>query len=1089
MKRLTAILLCTLAYGAATAADGWDAPADQHVNALRRLPARATSYSYKTPQDALAGDRARSRMMPLDGVWKFRFAEDAAQSPEGFWQPGADLGNWDEIEVPSCWEMQGYGYPIYTNIPYPFEFRPPSITRDNPTGCYVRKFTVPRSWEGDRVVLHFGGVYSGYYVWVNGTRAGYAEDSCLPSEFDVTGLLRPGENTLAVKVFKWTDGSYLEDADHWRMAGIHREVYLAAKPDVAIGDFGVRTLLDGDMRDALLQIRPTIDLREGTPAAGWHLRAQLYAPDGTPEGREMGLPVEEILSEAYPQRDNVYFALMEQRIAAPEKWSAENPALYTLVLTLRNDDGQVAESRSCKVGFRDVRLRGREMLVNGVPVKLYGVNRHDHDQYTGKTVTREGMEQDVRLMKLLNFNSVRTSHYPNDPYFYELCDRYGLYVIDEANIESHGSGGKLSNDPEWAVPFLERVSRMVVRDRNHPSIVMWSLGNESGCGPAHAAAAGWAKDYDPTRLIHYEGAQGQPASPLYIPLRRTSAAVFTSAAPADGKPGTPQQPQDGGNPTDPAYVDIVSRMYPTVGELERMALNPRIDRPVLMCEYAHSMGNSTGGLNDYWTVIRSHEGLLGGHIWDWAEQGLVKKDTCQRTYWAYGGDFEPAGEHHDAAFCCNGIVNPDRTLKPAALECKYVFQPIGFTADDLAAGRVVVHNRNFFSPTDRYDFTWEISTDKGVLQRGSFDVPTTPAGKSAPATVGFRPFEPEPGAEYLLRVQAREKRATPYAGAGHIAAQEQFGLPFYKAPAHKPAAGRAAVSQDGERIVLSAAGVRAEIDRRSGYLVSYTVRGKALVCDTLRPNFWRASTDNDWRGWRVGQIAGCWKEMPGRIRTEGIRIDEAGGTVRVEKGVPDSVRLTLVYTLDGTGALAVAYDLQIAGQLPEPLRAGLRTRVPNTLERMAYFGKGPQENYSDRSCGALLGLYRGTPGDFMHDYITPQENGNRCAVRWLTLTEGNGHGIQIAGDSPLSMSVWDCTQEALDRARHVTEVERLPDALTVNIDCVQAGVGGTDTWSLNARPSEQYRLLAKRYAYKFTLLPCNNESEAIRNGRRLCNKR
>lgn len=325
MKRLTAILLCTLAYGAATAADGWDAPADQHVNALRRLPARATSYSYETPQDALEGDRAQSRMMLLDGVWKFRFAEDAARSPEGFWQPGADLGDWDEIEVPSCWEMQGYGYPIYTNIPYPFEFRPPSITRDNPTGCYVRKFTVPRSWEGDRVVLHFGGVYSGYYVWVNGTLAGYAEDSCLPSEFDVTGLLRPGENTLAVKVFKWTDGSYLEDADHWRMAGIHREVYLAAKPDVAIGDFGVRTLLDGDMRDALLQIRPTIDLREGTPAAGWHLRAQLYAPDGTPEGREMGLPVEEILSEAYPQRDNVYFALMEQRIAAPRKMERREP--------------------------------------------------------------------------------------------------------------------------------------------------------------------------------------------------------------------------------------------------------------------------------------------------------------------------------------------------------------------------------------------------------------------------------------------------------------------------------------------------------------------------------------------------------------------------------------------------------------------------------------------------------------------------------------------------------------------------------------------------------------------------------------------
>ena len=611
MKRLTAIFLCTLAYGAATAADGWDAPADQHVNTLHRLPARATSYSYKTPQDALAGDRARSRMMPLDGVWKIRFAEDAAQSPEGFWQPGADLGDWDEIEVPSCWEMQGYGYPIYTNVVYPFEFKPPYITRDNPTGCYVRTFSVPEAWSGNRVTLHFGGVYSGFYVWVNGALAGYAEDSCLPSEFDITGLLQPGENRLAVQVFKWTDGSYLEDADHWRMAGIHREVFLSAKPDSAIGDFGVRTIFDAGMRDALLLLRRAIDRREGASAAGRQPGARHYAPEGTPSGRELTLPVEEILAEAYPQRDNVYFALLEERITAPEKWSAENPALYTLVLTLRDAAGKLAEARSCKVGFRDVRLRGREMLVNGVPVKLCGVNRHDHDQYGGKTVSRESMEEDVRLMKRLNINSVRTSHYPNDPYFYELCDRYGLYVIDEANIESHGSGGKLSNDPEWAVPFLERVSRMVVRDRNHPSIVMWSLGNESGCGPAHAAAAVWAKDYDPTRLIHDEGAQGQPASPLYVPLRRTSAAVFTSAAPADGKPGTPQQPQDGGNPTDPAYVDIVSRMYPTVGELERMALNPRIDRPVLMCEYAHSMGNSTGGLNDYWTVIRSHEGLLG----------------------------------------------------------------------------------------------------------------------------------------------------------------------------------------------------------------------------------------------------------------------------------------------------------------------------------------------------------------------------------------------------------------------------------------------------------------------------------------------
>ena len=884
MNRLLAILLCGTTLCTAAAASERNAPADQFVNALRRLPARATSYSYSSEQDALAGDRTLSRIQSLDGVWKFRFAEDVSRSPADFWRPGADLTGWDEIPVPSCWEMQGYGYPIYTNVVYPFEFKPPYITRDNPTGCYVRTFSVPEAWSGNRVTLHFGGVYSGFYVWVNGALAGYAEDSCLPSEFDITGLLQPGENKLAVQVFKWTDGSYLEDADHWRMAGIHREVFLSAKPDAAIGDFGVRTIFDADMRDALLQIRPAIDLREGVSAAGWQLGARLYAPDGTPSGRELTLPVEEILAEAYPQRDNVYFALLEERIAAPEKWSAENPALYTLVLTLRDAAGKLAEARSCKVGFRDVRLRGREMLVNGVPVKLCGVNRHDHDQYGGKTVSRESMEEDVRLMKRLNINSVRTSHYPNDPYFYELCDRYGLYVVDEANIETHGKGGLLSNDPQWITPFLERVSRMVIRDRNHPSVIMWSLGNESGCGPAHAAAAGWAKDYDPTRLIHYEGAQGQPMHPLYVPLKRTSAAAFTSVMAADNQPaaGQVKKPRNGGNPTDPAYVDILSRMYPTAAQLEQMALNPMLDRPVMMCEYAHSMGNSTGGLNDYWKLIRTHAGLLGGHIWDWVEQGLVKKDAQGRTYWAYGGDFEPAGEHNDAAFCCNGIVNPDRTLKPAALECKYVFQPVEFTASDLAAGKIAVRNRNFFAGTERYDFTWEISTDKGVLQHGSFEVPPTAAGCRSEAAIAFRPFKPEPGAEYLLRVQAREKRRTPYAEAGYAAAEEQFALPVYKEPVRSAPKGRASVAQDDEFIVLSAAGSRTEIDRRSGYVASHSVRGRKLISAPLRPNFWRASTDNDWRGWRVGKIAGCWKEAPERLQTVSVGIDESAGSVTAD---------------------------------------------------------------------------------------------------------------------------------------------------------------------------------------------------------------
>ena len=912
MKRLTAILLCTLAYGAATAADGWDA--DQHVNALRRRPARATSYSYKTPQDALAGDRAQSRMMPLDGVWKFRFAEDAAQSPEGFWQPGADLGDWDEIEVPSCWEMQGYGYPIYTNIPYPFEFRPPSITRDNPTGCYVRKFTVPRSWEGDRVVLHFGGVYSGYYVWVNGTLAGYAEDSCLPSEFDVTGLLRPGENTLAVKVFKWTDGSYLEDADHWRMAGIHREVYLAAKPDVAIGDFGVRTLLDGDMRDALLQIRPTIDLREGTPAAGWHLRAQLYAPDGTPEGREMGLPVEEILSEAYPQRDNVYFALMEQRIAAPEKWSAENPALYTLVLTLRNDDGQVAESRSCKVGFRDVRLRGREMLVNGVPVKLYGVNRHDHDQYTGKTVTREGMEQDVRLMKLLNFNSVRTSHYPNDPYFYELCDRYGLYVIDEANIETHGmgyslqAGGSLGNNPLYLPAHLDRLKDMVERDKNHPSIITWSLGNEAGNGYCFYETYLWLKQRDPSRPVQYERAEHE------------------------------------------WNTDIVCPMYISPKGIEAYALNPKSHRPLILCEYAHAMGNSLGNFQDYWDIIEKYDLLQGGCIWDWVDQGLEKTNEKGEKFWAYGGDYGDTGTPSDGDFCINGIVYPDRKIKPQTIEMGKVYQNIKFKNFDRTKGTIDVQNEFFFTDLDKYDFAYAVKGNGKVLKTGKFAVSLRPRQKCTVVLNGL-PNMGKETVDYQIEFEARQKKAEPFLPKGYVVAREQISVKPAVKPVAKPDQGVVSQTDNGDETIFSGKNFSVTFDKNSGLITSYRYKGTEYILDGfgLRPAFWRAPLDNDY-GYNSPKLLGKWKEA--------TQQPPVARSFSVDKKENDNVRVVcrylypqtrseweISYTIFGNGVIKVDNTFEVSDpQAPMIPRVGLRMQLPDSFTRLEYYGRGPSSD-------------------------------------------------------------------------------------------------------------------------------------------------
>ena len=698
---------------------------DMHVNALGRLDQRATSYSYHSVADALSCDRELSDLVSLDGMWKFHFSPDVSLAPAGFEKFDFNVEGWNEIPVPSCWEREGYGYPIYTNIPYPFPYNPPYINRDNPVGCYVREFDLPDSWEDRNVRISFGGVYSGYYVYLNEKLLGYAEDSCLPSEFDVTDLVKKEGNRLAVKVYKWTDGSYLEDADHWRMAGIHREVLLTATPKVNIEDFAVRTPLDEDYKDAMLQIRPKIRLPKGQNVEDWKIEAQLYAPDGSEKAGRMSVPLSAILNEKYPQRDNVDFPLMQTEVENPAKWTAETPVLYTLVLSLIDNDGKLVEARSAKVGFREVEIRGNEFFVNGKKIIMIGVNRHDHNPKAGKTVSREDMIRDVELMKQFNFNSVRTSHYPNDPFFLDLCDKYGLYVIDEANIETHDVGGLISNEPEWMSAFSDRVTRMVLRDRNHPSIVMWSLGNESGMGPCHAAMAGWVHDADPTRYVHYEGAQDEPR--------------------------------------DPAYVDVVSRMYPTQKDLLAMASTPQAERPVLMCEYAHSMGNSLGGLVEYWNVIRNNPCMLGGFIWDWLDQGLEEKDAEGNLYWGYGGDYERPDDHNDGNFLINGLLNPDRTPKPAMWTCKYVFQPVEFSLED--GYTLCVKNRKFHTGTADYRFTWELEEEGKVIQKGELVVPEAAAGETVKVAVPVKDFRKKADKTYLLNVYAAEMNALLYADA------------------------------------------------------------------------------------------------------------------------------------------------------------------------------------------------------------------------------------------------------------------------------------------------------------------------------------
>ena len=1057
---------------------------NRYINGLNRLPAHATSYSYPDVSAALAGDRDASRIASLNGTWKFMFVPDIKQAPLEFWKEGYDVTSWNDIKVPSCWEMQGFGYAIYRNTQYPFPFNPPYISRDNPVGSYVRTFTVPSDWKGGRVILHFGGVYSGHQVWVNGKEIGYSEDSCLPSEFDITDVLKPGENTLAVRVFKWTDGSYLEDADHWRMAGIHREVMLMWRPDVAIYDFGVRTKLDAEYKDAQLWVRPVVDVHGDAAIKGWKVATTLYDASSAQVGETQEILVEDMLAEKYGQRDKVYYPLLQHDVENPLKWTAETPNLYTLVLSLLDENSNLVEARSCKVGFRDVKIVGQQFLINGTPIKFYGVNRHDHSQFGGKAVTREEMEADIRLMKQFNFNSVRTCHYPNDPYLYELCDKYGIYVMDEANIETHGVGGRITNDYTWVTAFLERGTRMVMRDRNHPSIVVWSLGNESGMGPNHAAMSGWIKDFEPTRPIHYEGAQSQPEHPLYKPAKRSSKVVFTSEMQKVEKTETPPaslpelKVKRSGNPTDAVYVDIISRMYPRIEVLEDMALDTIHKRPIYMCEYAHSMGNSTGSMKDYWDVIRKYDNLLGGHIWDWMDQGVAGVNEQGVKYWKYGGDFEPEGEGHDSNFLINGVVFPDGTPKPAMYTCKYVYQPVEFTMVDVQSYRIALKNRNFHMSTAPYIYSWEIKDEKGVVVNGEFSAPVLQPGETAEVVVPVKKFVCKPDMTYVLNVYACESKDQYYAAAGHVNSSEQFVIAQPK-PVFAEAKGKAPVMTDGEaQVVVTAGKYTVTFDKATGYLSGYHDGARQMVKAPFEPNFWRAELDNDWRGWKASTYLGDWKTAQAYLASGAAdtkveaSVDGLVAVVKVSKDIHDGkAALEMVYSVYPDGRVNVVYDLKIAESTLEPIRVGLQGQIARCCDSITYFGRGPQENYSDRCDGIFLGTWTSTVEDLMTQYVFPQENGNRTGVEWISMTDAKGKGVQIVGDQPLSVSVWNTAQDALNSAKHIGEAPVLEDSFVLNVDLVQNGVGGTDTWSSKARPYDKYRLLEKEYSYGFWIVP------------------
>jgi beta-galactosidase len=1040
----------------------WEVP---ECVGLGRLPPRASLAPYPDSAAALAGDRDASPYFArLDGRWRFRLVARPEAAPDDFAAPGFDDSGWDAIDVPGNWTMQGYDRPHYTNVTMPIFTDPPRVPADdNPTGLYRLRFAVPEAWAGRRVVLHFGGVESAWFVHVNGRFAGFSKGSRTPAEFDVTDLVAAGENVLAVRVIRWSDGSFLEDQDHWWMAGIYREVFLYSTAPVWLQDVFARTDLADDFRSATLRVAVRLGARAAWPE-GWTVSAQLHDARGRPVLRKA--PCAPVPHEGERMHRDGPLAALEAPVARPKLWSAETPVLYRLVVTLADAAGRTVEATGCRVGFRRVEVRDRQLLVNGRAVLLKGVNRHEHDDRRGKAVTRESMIADILLMKRFNINAVRTCHYPDDAAWYDLCDEYGIYLIDEANIESHHYYHHLCRDPRWTAAFVDRGMRMVERDKNHPSVIIWSLGNESGYGPNHDALAGCIRGRDPTRPLHYEGA--------------IRGAWWERRWVGDGAAETRRPPGW-------LATDIVCPMYPRVSSIVRWAKESRDPRPLIMCEYAHSMGNSTGNLKEYWDAIEGHDGLQGGFIWDWVDQGIARTDARGRTYWAYGGDF--GDEPNDANFCINGLIWPDRTPHPAMWDLKKVIQPVAVRASDLARGRLEVTNKHDFVDLAHLAGSWEVAVDGRVVQRGRLPRLRTAPGKRTAVRLPLERPTMQPGEEAFLTVRFALARAAPWAEAGHEVAWEQFALPW-KAAARRPAPprGEVEVAEEGGRIIVAGGRLRAVFDCEAGMLAALAWDGRETIASGPVLSVWRGPTDNDgiksqtgdpkkpltsWLNAGLNALARVTESV--RVRRIGAGAVEVTLRTRATGTNPKAAIVhTHVYTVTGAGDVVVRNTFAVDRRLPDLPRLGVVTLLPAGFEALEWFGRGPHENYCDRNTGAAVGLYRGTVAGQYVPYIMPQENGNKTEVRWMSVASESGLALLTAGLPLVEASVGHFTADDLYRALHTNELEPRPETIWT-LDLKQRGMGGMSCGPDTLPP---YLVPPGRYAFGYRLRPYRTEEES-----------
>ncbi len=1014
----------------------WEMP---QLTRLNKLPARASLIPFPTPAAALQqAPEASPWYHSLSGDWQFTLK----QRPEEVTEAALAAADWATVAVPGNWTMQGYGGPHYTNVQMPFPHEPPHVPADNPTGIYRRTFTLPPAWQERRIVLHFAGCEGALYVYLNGAPVGVSKDARTPAEFDITSQVhRDAENELLVVVVQWSDAAFIEDQDHWWQAGLMRDVFLYATGAPHLQDLFARGDLADDLVDGVLRVACKVGWA-GEIHRDCTVEVQLYAADGhplfdAPLAAQPGAVIPPYPWPTYPRNE----ARFEQTITAPQRWSAETPYLYTLVATLKTPQGE--ESVACRVGFRKVEVRDRQLLVNGKAVMIKGVNRHDHDDTAGKAVSRAVMESDIRLMKQFNINAVRTSHYPNDPYWLDLCDRYGLYVIDEANIEAHAFPFDMCNDPRYTDAFVERVQAMVERDKNHPSIILWSLGNESGYGANHDAAAGWVRGYDPTRPLHYEGAISR----------------WMGESWGGGQRAT----------------DIICPMYPEIADIIQWSQESQDWRPMILCEYSHAMGNSNGSLADYWAAFERYPGLQGGFIWEWIDHGIRQTTPDGRTYWAYGGDFDDVP--NDANFVTDGLVWPDRTPHPAMYEFKHLIQPVTVEPVDLASGCVRVVNKLDFIDLTWLRGEWTLTAEGIAVAHGALPLLAIAPGASLEVSLDL----PAPAAagERFLDFRFYQQAATPWAAAGHEVGWTQLALPAMADVAHpmRQPSGRAEVREDAISITLQAGQVRAIFDKHAGALTSFGAGRNWVLLGPLL-NIWRGATDND--GIKL-MLADQEKKPLFRWLEQGLNklqfmlrgvrlLDEDGPVVEIVqrasgRGQYDDFEHVHRYRLDGDGVLTVENTVRLGNGITDPPRIGVTMLLSPELENLAWFGRGPWENYSDRKAAALVGRYRSTVSGEYVPYIMPQEHGNKCDVRWLTLTNDAAHGLRVAGQPLFEFSASHLTADDLYAARHTVDLAPRREVI-LNLDAGQRGLG---TASCGPDTLPAYRLLADEYAFGYRL--------------------